>query len=195
MVMYATASTRTYSYTGRGHKTILALCFARCASWDSVTQGKQYCSIGLFGFFPPNEHKCSNPYRLRGPLYPGLSCSSKFSFILRSSALPHTCSSHLILKVSAQYVKRGGYLRTEISLSWATSSATCPRAWRSSWDSRASLSFILFSVRIISSFSNVFVSHSRSFLSSLLTSSMCSGMGVGQERKWEETIEYVWVYL
>lgn len=93
------------------------------------------------------------------------------------SASPH-CSSHLVPKVLAHlYKRRGECPHTEISLSWATSSATCPRAWRSSWDSRASLSFILFSVRIISSFSNVFVSHSRSFLSSLLTSSMCSGMG------------------
>lgn len=65
-------------------------------------------------------------------------------------------------------------LLTAMSLIREDRSRTCSLAERSSTPSRWSLSFILFKVFIISSFSWVLVSHSRSFFSSLASSSMWS---------------------
>lgn len=70
------------------------------------------------------------------------------------------------------------------AMSWmrVDRSMTCSLAERSSTPSRWSLSFILFRVFIMSSFSCVLVSHSRSFFSSFAISSTWSKGGQGSER-------------
>lgn len=60
------------------------------------------------------------------------------------------------------------------SCSWAERSATCCLTCLCSLDSFSSFSFILFSVCIMSSFSWVLASHSRSFFSNFCWSSWCS---------------------
>lgn len=66
------------------------------------------------------------------------------------------------------------------SWSWAVRSTTCCLTCLCSVVSFSSFSFILFKVCIISSFSWVFASHSRSFFSNFCCSSLCSA----QEDNW-----------
>ena len=66
------------------------------------------------------------------------------------------------------------------SCSWAVRSATCCFTCLCSVVSFSSFSFILFKVCIISSFSWVLASHSRSFFSNFCCNSLCST----QENNW-----------
>lgn len=84
---------------------------------------------------------------------------------------------------------RAGYLRMGLwagvltllsSCSWAVRSATCCFTCLCSVVSFSSFSFILFKVCIISSFSWVLASHSRSFFSNFCCNSLCSK----QENNW-----------